>query len=59
MEMIVYNLLPNLLHQSIGFEEDFDDALVVNEISVAKLATFTVFEPHLSRLVTSDIEVPG
>lgn len=52
-------LLSYLLHQSVGFEEDFDDTLVVDEVGVGELATFTIFEPLLSRLVAADVEVPG
>ena len=52
-------LLSYLLHQSVGFEEDFDDTLVVDEVGVGELASFTIFEPLLSRLVAADVEVPG
>ena len=51
--------LSNLFHNSIGFEQDFDDALVVDEVGVGELASFAVFEPFLGGLVAADVEVPG
>ena len=52
-------VLSDQFHDAIGFEEDFDDALVVDEVGVGELTTFTVFEPFLCRLVTANVEVPG
>ena len=52
-------LLTDLFHDSVGFEQDFDDALVVDKVGVRKLATFAVFEPFLGGLVAADVEVPG
>ena len=48
-----------MFHDPIGFEKDFDDALVVDEVGVGKMATFTVLEPLLGGLVAADVEVPG
>lgn len=48
-----------MFHDPIGFEQDLDDALVVDEVGVGELATFAVLEPFLSRLVAADEEVPG
>ena len=52
-------IVRNLCYLIIGFEKDFDDALVVDEVSVSELATFAVLEPFLSGLVATDVEVPG
>ena len=48
-----------MFHDPIGFEQDFDDALVVDEVGVGELAAFAVFEPLLGGLVAADVEVPG
>ena len=52
-------VLSDQFHNPIGFEQDLDDALVVDEVSVSELATFAVLEPFLSGLVATDVEVPG
>ena len=52
-------VLSDQFHDPIGFEKDFDDALVVDEVGIGELTTFTVFEPFLCRLVTAYVEVPG
>ena len=52
-------VLSDQFHDPIGFEKDFDDALVVDEVGVGKMATFTIFEPLLGGLVAADVEVPG
>jgi len=50
--------LSDLLHYPVGFEQDFIDALVVDQVLVCQLATFAVFEPFLGRLLTADVETP-
>jgi len=51
--------LSNLFHYAVGFEQDFDGALVVDEVGIAELAAFAVFEPFLGGLVATNVEVPG
>ena len=48
-----------MFHDPIGFEQDLDDALVVDEVGVGELATFAVLEPFLGRLIAANVEVPG
>ncbi len=51
--------LSNLFHYAVGFEQDFDGALVVDEVGIAELAAFAIFEPFLGGLVAANVEVPG
>lgn len=57
--MGLFFVLPDFLHYSIGFEQDFDYALVVDQVLIVKLATFAVFEPFLGRLVATDVKIPS
>ena len=51
--------LSNLFHYAVGFEQDFDDALVVDEVGIAELAAFAIFEPFLGGLVAANVKIPG
>ena len=49
----------NLLHQAIGLHKRHDDLLIVQDVLVAELAVFAVFEPFLAGLVAADVKFPG
>ena len=51
--------LSNLFHYAVGFEQDFDGALVVDEVGIAELAAFAIFEPFLGGLVAANVKIPG
>jgi hypothetical protein len=46
-------------HEAGGFGEGDDNFLVVEDVVEVELAVFTVFEPFLGGLVSTDVEVPG
>jgi hypothetical protein len=53
------NDLINIIHDFDGFAQDGNDVLIMNEIIEAEFASFAVFEPFLTNLITADVEVPN
>lgn len=48
----------DLLHQTNSFRQGNDNLLVMRDVVFSQHAAFTVFEPFLANLITTDVEVP-